>query len=304
MRKLIKEDMHIHTTASDGEYSPVKMYEKVKDTKQIKTFAITDHDTVVGAKEVLKYLFKYPDDEINYIPGIEITASVFPQKFKIEKQRLHILGYEFDLNSELINEISSKRKEIDFLAVEKQLYELRKLFGISFKESEIEKIYKKNNFGRVDIAKLLLYNGYVSSINEAFDKYLITTHEIVRDTLPKIYDSEVIEAIKKSGGYVSLAHATSLRLKSEQLNEYIKYLKQMGLDSIEVYHSHHKRSFSKELLNITKEQELLISGGSDYHGPVIKPKIQLGLEKGSGKVKELTLAHHILERRNNLRKEQ
>ena len=137
--------------------------------------------------------------------------------------------------------------------------------------------------------------GYVKSRNEAFDKYLINTHEQVRETIPKIYDEEVIALIKEAGGYVSLAHPISLRLDLDTLKEYIKYLKSLGMDSIEVYHPHHNHEFSKALKRLAHDEDMLISGGSDYHGPHVKPKLHLGVHQNKNKV--LTLNKHILENR-------
>ena len=109
-----------------------------------------------------------------------------------------------------------------------------------------------------------------------------------------IYEEEVFQAIKEAGGYVSLAHPTSLRLNLETLKEYINYLKKQGLDSIEVYHSEQKRKYSKYLIKLAQELDLYTSGGSDYHGPLVKPRVHLGLDKGLNPPKVLTLQDKIL----------
>ena len=72
------------------------------------------------------------------------------------------------------------------------------------------------------------------------------------------------------------------------------YLQDLGLDAIEVYHSQQKRKYSTELSRIANELNLYISGGSDYHGPTVKPHVHLGLDKGHGREKVLTLPTHIL----------
>ena len=296
MTKLIEADMHIHTTASDGEYSSLEIYQKIKDTKQIKTFAITDHDTVKGAKELQEHLQNNPDKNITFIPGMEASASIARPQFKAQKSRLHILCYDFDLNHPLIEKLTTKRKQIDIQSIERQLHILDTEENISFDNKEIEAIYEKNNFGRVDIAKLLMKYRIVKNVDEAFDKYLVETHEKVRDTLPKIHEEEVFHAIKQAGGYISLAHPTSLRLDLEILKEYIEYLKSIGLDAIEVYHSHQKRKYSHKLLKIAQELELYVSGGSDYHGPTVKPKVHIGVNQGKSPQKVLTLKDHIIKK--------
>ena len=294
MKKLLEADMHIHTTASDGEYSPLDIYRKIKETNQITTFAITDHNTVSGAIELQDYLEKNPDNQVIYIPGIEMSASIQNPKYKADKNQLHILGYGFDLHHPCIKQLVNKRKQITQLNIQRQLEVLQTLGDFHFTKEEIEKMFKKHSLNRVDIAKLLLRHGYVKSTQEAFQTYLSTTKERVRGTLPKIYEEEVIESIKEAGGDVSLAHPTQLRLDLERLKEYIMYLQDLGLDAIEVYHSHQKRKYSNELYQIAKELGLYISGGSDYHGPKVKPNVHLGLDKGHGKEKVLTLPSHIL----------
>ena len=143
MSKLIDTDMHIHTTASDGQYTPIEIYEKIKETKKIKTFAITDHDTIFGAIELQRHLLKHPDDEITYIPGVEITTNVKISKYNIQKSKLHVLGYDFDLNHPAIKEIIKKRKTVNVKFLQAQIESLEEIFGITFTQAELKKIFQK-----------------------------------------------------------------------------------------------------------------------------------------------------------------
>lgn len=290
--KLLEADMHIHTIASDGEYSPIEIYQKIKETKQINTFAITDHDTVKGAQEMEKYLKEKPDKKITYIPGIEITTNIKIPKYKMEKSKLHVLGYNFDLNHPAIKEIIQKRKIINVKFLEAQIKSLKEMFNITFTQKELDQIFRKSHFNRVDLAKALIEQGKAIGVDEAYDKYLDPAKTPI--PLMPIYEEEVFQAIKDAGGYVSLAHPTSLKLDLETLKGYIEYLKSVGLDSIEVYHSQQKRKYSNKLIKIANELDLYTSGGSDYHGPVVKPRVHLGLDKGHGKQKVLTLKDKIL----------
>lgn len=292
MKKLIDTDMHIHTTASDGEHSPMEIYQKIKETKQIKIFAITDHDTVVGATELKKYLKKNPDNEITYIPGVEITTNIKIPKYKMKKSKLHVLGYDFDLNHSSMKEIIKRRKTVNIKFLQAQIESLEEIFSITFSQKELNKIFQKSHFNRVDLARALIKQNKASTVEEAYDKYLDPAKRPI--PLMPIYEEEVFSAIKEAGGYVSLAHPTSLKLDLETLKEYINYLKSVGLDSIEIYHSQQKRKYSNNLIKIAKELDLYTSGGSDYHGPVVKPRVHLGLDKGHGKKKVLTLKDKIL----------
>jgi len=293
MSKLIEADMHIHTTASDGQYTPIEIYYKIKETKKITTFAITDHDTIKGAKEMQKHLLKYPDFEITYIPGVEVTTNIEIPKYKIDKSKLHVLGYDFDLTHPTIIELMRKRKTENVKFLKAQIESLEEMFDITFTQTELKKIFQKSHFNRIDLAHALILQGKAKTIKEAYDKYL----DPAKRKIPLIpfYEEEVFSTIKEAGGYVSLAHPTSLKLDLETLKEYIKYLKTIGLDAVEVYHSQQKRKYSNELIKIAKELDLYISGGSDYHGPAIKPRVHIGIDKGYGRQKVFTLKEHIVD---------
>jgi len=290
--KLLQADMHIHTTASDGQYSPIEIYHKIKETKQINTFAITDHDTIAGVKELQKYLIKKPNNDITFIHGVEITTNIEIPKYKVKKSKLHVLGYDFDLSHPAIKEIINRRKNVNIKFLEAQIKTLKEMFDIKFSKKELDLIFSKSHFNRVDLAMALIEQGKAELVDEAYDKYLDPAKTPI--PLMPIYEKEVFEAIKEAGGYVSLAHPTSLKLDLENLKEYIKYLKSIGLDSIEVYHSQQKRKYSNHLIKIAKELELYTSGGSDYHGPIVKPRVHLGLDKGYCPQKVLTLQDKIV----------
>lgn len=290
--KLIEVDMHIHTTASDGQHSPIEIYEKIKETNKIKIFSITDHDTIAGVKELQNYLIKNPDNDITFIHGVEMTTSIEKPKYNIEKAKLHVLGYDFDLNHPAIEEIIQKRKTANVKFLQAQIESLKEKFNITFDQNQLNKIFEKSHFNRIDLAKALIEQGKAISIDEAYDKYLDPAKDPF--SLIPIYEEEVFEAIKNAGGYVSLAHPTSLRLDLETLKEYIEYLKEIGLDAVEVYHSQQKRKYSYSLIKIAKELNLYTSGGSDYHGYKIKPKVHIGIAQGHSKQKKLTLKDKIL----------
>lgn len=290
-KKLLDTDMHIHTSASDGDYSSIAIYQMIKWLK-IKNFAITDHDTLEGAKILQKYLIKNPDGEINFIPGVEMTTNIKNANYRHTKAKLHILGYGMDLNHCAIKELIAKRREITNNYLEKQIYFLDENFNIAFSRGEIKQIFLKSAVNDIDVAKLLVRNGYALSLNEAYNKYINLAKKNI--SIDKIYEDEVLSAIKEAGGYTSLAHPTSLRLDLETLKDYLEHLKKIGLDAVEVYHSQQKRQYSNQLNNIAEDLGLYVSGGSDYHGPVLKPLVHLGLDKGKGKQKVLTLKEHII----------
>ena len=137
-------------------------------------------------------------------------------------------------------------------------------------------------------------NGYVKSVPEAFDRYLISAREKLGKRLKGLPYEVCIDLIIKSGGIPVLAHPKTLKLDNKDLRELIKYMKSIGLNGIEVYHSIHSEEERNEFLNIANDYDLLISGGTDYHGPVNKPYIKLGSgENNNVKIRKLSLVDEL-----------
>ena len=123
---------------------------------------------------------------------------------------------------------------------------------------------------------LLLKYNYVSTIKEAFDKYLNIVMDNCRDKKHGYTKEECIEMITEAGGIPVLAHPISLDLTKEELIDELKYLKSIGLMGIETRHIHHSLEYTEMLEEIAEELNLFTTGGTDYHGPINKPYIKLG----------------------------
>lgn len=282
MEKLI--DMHMHTNYSDGELSPDELI-KLAIEKNIGTMAITDHDTLNGIKSVDKS--KYP--EINIINGIELSA-------KADKGRMHILGYGIDLDSKILNDKMSELKTNSINYVISIYEQIKKDYGIRFNYDDLIEMFNANhNLGRPDLAKLCIKYGLANSVQDAFDKYLIDAHNKIRGRSKGLPYSECIELINKSGGIAVLAHPKSLELNEKEFLIMIRSMIECGLKGIEVYHSSHSSEEMKYYLNIANEYNLLVSGGSDYHGNIVKPDIEVGTGKNNNlKIKKLSLLDSFL----------
>lgn len=274
-------DMHTHTNASDGEYSADYLIEKAKK-EGIKTIGITDHDTLLGIQNVQE-----EHEGIEVIPGIEISV-------KVPVGRMHVLGYDLDIWDERLNNKMQELHNRSLYSVAGVLCQLKKDYGIVFTTDEILSILnKKTNMGRPDIAKVMIENGLVSSVSEAFDKYLNEAYQRMGDVSKGITKQECIELIKNSGGLAVLAHPHSLKLPKEELEQFVGELVDYGLDGIEAYHSNHTPEMTEEYLGLADKYNLLVSGGSDYHGPLVKPDISLGRGRDNIKIKQLTLLDRI-----------
>lgn len=282
MEKLI--DMHMHTNYSDGELSPDELI-KLAIERNIGTMAITDHDTLNGIKSVDKS--KYHN--INIINGIELSA-------KADKGRMHILGYGIDLDSKILNDKMSELKTNSINYVISIYEQIKKDYDIRFNYDDLIEMFNANhNLGRPDLAKLCIKYGLANSVQDAFDKYLIDAYNKIRGRSKGLPYSECIELINKSGGIAVLAHPKSLELNEKEFLIMIRSMIECGLKGIEVYHSSHSSEEMEYYLNIANEYNLLVSGGSDYHGNIVKPGVELGTGKNNNiKIKKLSLLDKLI----------
>lgn len=284
MDKII--DMHTHTSYSDGELSPTKLIKKAINSN-IGVLSITDHDTLDGIKKVDKNSSLITSSGIKIINGIELSA-------KVPTGRMHILGYDFDLNNESLNKKMVELKDNSINAVLSIMEQIKKDYGIRFSYEDIKKLVNaKHNLGRPDIARLCVKYGYASTVQEAFDKYLIDAHKKIQNRSKGLPYEECISLIKESNGIPVLAHPKTLELSDKEFLTLIKDMIFHGLKGIEVFHSTHTKEEMEYYLEIANRFNLLISGGSDYHGPVVKPDIKLGTGKDNIKIKSLSLIDYI-----------
>ena len=281
MEKII--DMHTHTCYSDGELTPQELIEKAIN-KNIGILAITDHDTVNGIKTVDKNKYS----EIKIINGIELSV-------KRNKGRMHILGYGIDLNNKDLNDKIYELRDNSLNHVLSLMEQIKRDYGIRFKYEDIKELVNANhNLGRPDLAKLCIKYGYASSVQDAFDKYLIDANTKVIGHNKGLSYEEAISLIKNSGGIPVLAHPKSLELEEKEFLNILKDMISCGLKGIEVYHSSHSKEEMDYYLKIADQYNLLISGGSDYHGKLVKPDIELGTGKNNNiKIKKLSLLDEI-----------
>ena len=281
MNKLI--DMHTHTNYSDGELSPNDLIELAID-KNIGILGITDHDTLEGIKNIDRNTQKIKKSGIKIINGIELSA-------KVSKGQLHILGYNIDLNDKKLNDKMIELKDNGINSVLSLYEQLKKDYGIRFTYKDIKEFVNANhNLGRPDLAKLLIKYGYVKTIKEAFDKYLENSYSKIRGSNKCLQYQECIELIKNSGGIPVLAHPKTLKLEEKEFLIFLKNMIECGLKGLEVYHSIHSKEEMDYYLDIANRYNLLVSGGSDYHGKLLKPNIELGTGQNNNlKIKKLSI---------------
>lgn len=281
-------DMHTHTKFSDGELTPDELILKAKN-EGIKTIAITDHDTLLGVQNIT---IDSKKEGIEVIKGIEVSI-------KVPTGRMHILGYDINVYDEKLNQKMEELHNNSVYSVISLICQLKKDYDIVFETEEIlEILNRQSNIGRPDLARLLMKHNHVNSVQEAFDKYLIEAYKKCQQAKKGLSIEEGIKLIKEANGLAVLAHPITLKKSPEELDELVGQLVDQGLDGIEVYHSEHSAQNSEEYLTLANKYNLLVSAGSDYHGPIVKPNIELGKGKNNIKVKQLSLLDTINSRRN------
>ena len=241
-------DLHIHTNYSDGTKSPSEVLKIVRE-KNLSAFSICDHDNIEGyfkTKEMLT-----PDDP-ELVPGVELSAGSGTED-------IHILGYYFDPESELLKTSLEKFRELRNRRGLEMLNKLKEL-GIELSYDEVLEIAGDSAIGRPNIAEALHRAGYVNSFDEAFQRY-IGFHGPAYVPKKNLTPPQAIELVHNAGGIAILAHP-GIANAGKHIEEFIH----CGLDGIEAYHPNHNRRLQNSYLKYADKNSILATGGSDYHG--------------------------------------
>lgn len=254
-----RADLHIHTTASDGIYSPQAIVSQAL-ARGLSTIAITDHDTIGG----IASLGDRYDTSINVISGIEFSSNCLGEE-------IHILGYLPDVNHpkliEMVKKISVLRKE----RLLKMLARLQdKGYPVTLDDLR-DATGSALSWGRPHLAKVLIQKGYFTTVSEVFDELLSSRGSIFIPRTKPLY-TEVIDLMKEIGGISVLAHPGIIKNQA-----CINAVIEAGIDGIEVYHPKNDIACRQRLSAIAQEHDLLVTGGSDFHGMKGRYPEQLGL---------------------------
>ena len=262
--KSPKFDLHVHTTASDGSLDAQQIVAEAKHIG-LTTMAITDHDTIGNVEKCIEEGKK---QGIRIIAGVELSAEV-------DCGKMHILGYGIDPNNNEFNIVMKMLREAREERNKNIIEALKCLFKIEISLEDVEKHAKGESVGKPHIAAAIIEKGYCSDIETVFKKILgkKCLDGINRKKLPP---RTCIELINKAGGIAFLAHPNSLKLSREKTFEKIKELQRYGLAGIEAYHSSFSQTQSNAYVKMANELGIMISCGSDFHGPEVKKDVKLG----------------------------
>jgi predicted metal-dependent phosphoesterase TrpH len=253
-------DLHIHSTASDGKYSPAEIVRKAAGAG-LKVIALTDHDTVEGIAAALEAVAEFPG--LKFIPGVEISTDV-------PSGEVHMLGYFIDYtNEELLQKLENMRNSRQRRAQEM----IEKLGGLGMPVDweRVREIAGTGSVGRPHIAQAMLEKGYISTLKEAFNKYIAWGGPayVKRE---KLVPSEAIGLILRTGGLPVLAHPFTV-------NDHEKLVAELaadGLAGVEAYYGEYNSEEVRRLVNLADKHGLIVTGGSDYHGLDDNVEVMLG----------------------------
>jgi len=255
-------DLHTHTTASDGQYTPAELVKLAKNAG-LSVLAVTDHDTIAGVDEARK---AGQEQGLQVIRGVELSAR--------EHHNFHILGYGFQDGdtqlSRLCEKLRAGRDDRKY-----KIVEFLREQGVEIDLAEVEELAGGEVIARPHFAQVLVRRGYVSTNREAFDRYLDSEEYRKKVTRFKADARTCVESIHDAGGKVSLAHPYQMGLSEDELETLVKQLKDWGLDAIECQYPKYTQEQQDFYFHLAEKYRLHRTGGSDFHGERVKPDIKL-----------------------------
>jgi predicted metal-dependent phosphoesterase TrpH len=260
-------DLHVHSSESDGDLSPKGVVHYAK-SKGLRAIAITDHDTVDGIHDALE---EGKNIDLEVISGVEISAQWY-------NGSMHLLGYYVSPSDKKLNEIL-KRLQLMRMSRNRKILERLNECGVYLNESHLMEFSKRGQMGRPHFARAMVKAGYVSAMEEAFQRYLSKGAPTYVDK-ERLQPEEAIHLITEAGGIPVLAHPYSLRIGDglqfeARLLEWID----IGLMGIEGYYPDHDARNGPLYRYLGEKHDLIITGGTDFHG-ASKPDIKIGIGKG------------------------
>lgn len=245
-------DLHLHSSYSDGSDSVRELAEKIKQAG-ITTFALSDHDTVAGCEEMATLM---PE---GFIPAVELTC-------KAGDIKCHILGYGIDYHNPELLALIEKGKKLRRAKLETRIEYLKNTWNIELTQEELDWLYSRKSVVKTHIANVLVKRGLSDNNQDAMKKYLDGCK--AGDT--RFTGEEAISAIKAAGGTPVWAHPIGgegeRHLNEEEFLPKLETMKTFGIEGLECYYSRYNKKEIEFLVKCAQQNNLIITGGSDYHG--------------------------------------
>lgn len=274
-------DLHVHTTASDGLLSPLDVLSYAA-SKGLRAVGIADHDTTAGLRALfglsgMPHLSGAGETEVaetietereepgsgkgegrpdlsavGVVPAVELNSEW-------KGRELHILGYYIPVTpgpfTDLLSFLQDSRRQRIAETVKKLC-----ALGMPIEESRVFELASGESVGRPHVAKAMVERGYVTSIKDAFDRFLGMGRPAYVERL-HLSPTECVRAVREAGGVPVWAHPGTSRALG-----LVKTLVESGLQGIEAYHPEHDKPMVQKCLTLAKEYRLIATGGSDFHG--------------------------------------
>jgi predicted metal-dependent phosphoesterase TrpH len=250
-------DLHIHTNFSDGVFTPSEVVDYAVKMK-LAAISITDHDSVDGIEEALSAA---KNKGLEVIAGIELSCTAGEEP----GNEIHILGYHIDYKSQKLKNVLEEFKEVRRQRA-REIYEKLKAGGVALKNTDFFEKAGNRAIGRMHFAKALVEEKFVSGVREAFQRYL-AQGKPAYVSKKVLTAQDGIKLILEAGGIPVMAHPYYAHYGDKNM---MLSLVKAGLMGIEAWHSKHPESAVKKFLSMAQEYDLIVTGGSDCHGPFKK----------------------------------
>ena len=259
-------DLHVHSTASDGIYTPAEVVRLIKEAG-VSAFALTDHDSLDGIAQAADAAREM---QLPMLHGIEMSVG--------GDREIHLLGYGVPADAAEIRAFCAEKKRERVERIEKMVALLQQQ-GIEITIEQVRAL-SSNLLSRSHVARALVENGAVNSIKAAFEKYLNPGRPAY---VPRkeISVGDACAMLKRCGAVPVLAHPGQLKMGQMTLDTLIEAWQAQGLEGIEVYHSSHQANHTVHLERFARARGLLVTGGSDFHGEAVKESVRIaqGVER-------------------------
>lgn len=257
---MSRVDLHIHSSVSDGRFSPVEIVRKSAEAG-LTVIALTDHDNIDGIVPALEAAKDFP--QLKVIPGVEISVDV-------PEGEVHMLGYFIDYTDPELLEFLERMRDSRRKRAQGMIAKLANM-GLNIEWERVKEIAGSGSVGRPDIATALLEKGYIASIKEAFTKYIGWGGPAYVER-EKMRHAETVELILRAKGLPVLAHPLTINDPEALIIE----LKPSGLVGLEAYYKDYTDEEINRLVSLAEKYGLIATGGSDYHGLDDSAEVMIG----------------------------
>ncbi len=245
----MKCDLHIHTTLSDGKFTPQEVVDLAQQ-RGVGCISVTDHDTFEGSRRARIYARQAG---LKFVVGAELSCVS-------EGTDVHILAYNVDIDNELLDGVMAPIME---LRNDRNRAIVQKLCDAGM-PVDLAALQKDGSVGRPVIAREMVRLGYCKDVAEAFDKYIGAGRSCYVQT-KRMTPAEAIQLTLRFGGIPVLAHPKQLHMDARQFERFLKPLVSAGLSGIEANYFAHN-TFERNFYNrMAKKYKLVSTGGSDFH---------------------------------------